>query len=169
MSVQIPPTTTLVAAVDPGKVTGLSYMVVSDEAWSKPSTHELTVPEFFDHFPRTFDMFDRPDGRQLIVVVEKFTISERTIKTALSLDALDIIGWLKGEQQYIREAPFHKLSPGQSKGFATDEKLKALDWFNPTKDGHANDANRLLLSWVMTTDWPLRKTITTILAKELLK
>lgn len=162
------PTTTLLAAVDPGKVTGLSYLVITEEAISQPNAYELTVPEFFDHFPRTFELSDR-DDLDLVIVCESFQISERTIKTALSLDALDIIGWLKGEQLYKRARPFYQQTPAQAKRFSTDEKLKTLGWFERTKDGHANDANRHLLAWLMSTDWPVRDHIIAGLAQELLK
>lgn len=161
------PTTTLVAAIDPGKVTGLSYLVVSEQAFSTPQAHELSVNEFFDHFPRTFARADKP-GLDLIIVCESFQISERTIKTALSLDALDLIGWLKGEQFYRRSRPFHLQSPASAKSFSTDDKLKALGWFERTRDGHANDANRHMLRWIMSTNWPIRDHITAHLAKELL-
>ena len=168
MQVPVSPPTTLVVAIDPGKVSGISQLVVSTDAFATPLSDELTVPQLFPHMGRVFDMCDREE-LNLVIVVEKFTISERTIKTALSLDALDINGWLKGEQLYIRSLPFYEITPAQSKRFATDDKLKALGWYERTKDGHANDANRLMLSWIMTTDWPIRDNVTAHLAQELLK
>lgn len=169
MQSPVPSRTTLVAAVDPGKVTGLSYLAVSQEAITTPQAHEMPVAQFFLHFAETFYRVDDSPSLDLIVVTEKFQISERTIKTALSLDALDVNGWLKGEQLYLRNRPFYEQTAAQAKKFSTDQKLKALGWFERTKDGHANDANRHLLRFVMNSDWPIRDHLTASLAKELLK
>ena len=53
-----------------------------------------------------------------------------------------------------------------AKSFATDAKLKALDWYERTKDGHANDAARHLVVYLVKS--PHRNIILPALAKEIL-
>lgn len=133
----------MIIAIDPGKVTGL--VLWEPRTPLKCYAHEIDSP---------VDVAEWVEGAlyhsddDVTVVTEKFTISQRTIKTALSLDALDINGWLTIESQ---RKPFDLVfqMPSQAKSFATDEKLKALDWYGRTKDGHANDAARHLLVYLL--------------------
>lgn len=41
--------------------------------------------------------------------------------------------------------PFELQSPADAKRFSTNDKLKRLGWYKPTRGGHANDALRHLL------------------------
>jgi len=81
---------------------------------------------------------------KLSVVCENFVISQRTIKMAQDHNALRLIGWLDiWCDEY--SVPFTLRTAAAAKSFATDDKLKVLDWYNRTPDGHANDAARHML------------------------
>jgi len=84
-------------------------------------------------------------GTPTVVYYEKFTISARTIKTAVVYDTLLFNGWLHHEGERFPYIKTKGFTPAQSKGFSTDAKLKHLDWYANTKGGHQNDAARVML------------------------
>jgi hypothetical protein len=84
-------------------------------------------------------------GTPTVIFYEKFTISARTIKTAVVYDTLLFNGWLHHEGARFPYIKTQGFTPAQSKGFSTDAKLKHLDWYSPTKGGHQNDAARVML------------------------
>lgn len=78
------------------------------------------------------------------VVCESFTIAAHTAKKTRQYWSLESIGAIRWACMKAGVS-FTLQSPADAKGFATDAKLKALGWYTPTKDGHANDAARHLL------------------------
>ena len=82
------------------------------------------------------------------VVCEDFVISQRTIKTTPQKDPLRIIGWLDIWCEELG-VPFTLQTAGQAKSFATDAKLKHVGWFTKEGEGHANDAARHLLVYLV--------------------
>jgi hypothetical protein len=147
-------------AIDPGKVCGIALWHPFETLGLK--TDELSPLETIGLFE---DLWRNSLG-QVTVVTEKFTISERTLKTALSLDALDVNGWLTIESQR-RGFELVVQTPAQAKRFSTDQKLQALNWFERTKDGHANDAARHMLVYLMKNTGA-REVLIPLLAEELL-
>ena len=129
--------TPLILAIDPGKVTGVASWEPNRPtnllAWEVPGRYDVA------HFVDTM----RPSE----IVCEQFIISERTIRTAQDVNALRIIGWLDiwCNQNAV---PFDLQTAAQAKRFATDEKLRALDWDTRTEGGHANDAARHLMVYL---------------------
>lgn len=142
MSLTVPPLAQdelTIVAIDPGKVSGVA--VLQPEVSDTLYTSELTVDETVSAYESLRFISPRTE-----VVMESFTISQRTLQTALSLDALDLIGYVKLRAVHD---PFTLQSPAAAKSFATDEKLKALGWYTYTKDGHQNDAARHLLVYMV--------------------
>lgn len=88
-----------------------------------------------------------------VVVCESFIITPNTGK--LSSDEqkyypLMLIGIIRCwcdtyELEYVAQTPSQRK-------FATDDKLKRLGWYTPTKGGHANDAARHLLTYLANTN-----------------
>jgi len=155
--------TTIVCSIDPGKMSGVA-------AWRSDAPACMVADEL-DPLETVLFVIDlyRVHRSDLEVVSEKFTISERTIKTALSLDALDINGWLTMQCQ-LWGISYEQQTPTQAKKFATDDKLKAIDWFERTKDGHANDAARHLVVYLYRRHRTLfNEHILPPMAKEILK
>lgn len=58
-------------------------------------------------------------------------------------DALHIAGYARGRAPQIGWR--FQTQPTSIKKFATNDKLKRLGWYTPTKGGHVNDALRHLL------------------------
>jgi hypothetical protein len=149
----------MIIAIDPGKISGIAVYDGSSQFRTYEHDVQSTI-RFVDN------VWHQLHG-DIEVVTEKFTISERTLKTALSLDALDINGWLVIESQR-RDFPLKIQTPAQAKSFSTDDKLKALGWFNPSLDGHANDAARHLMVYLITQKPAVREVLVPQLAKALL-
>ena len=76
------------------------------------------------------------------VIIENFI--PRGGALSVQLDALHIIGAVK---HWCRQngKPLHIQSPAQAKSFSTNDKLKAVGWWNKGTEGHDNDAARHLL------------------------
>lgn len=150
----------MIIALDPGKVTGLAVWSPKDPL--AIATREVSPLDAIEYV----DAAHARNQGAIEVVAEKFTISERTIKTALSLDALDVNGWLTMESQR-KLFPLHMQLPSQAKAFATDDKLRVLGWYTKTKDGHANDAARHMLTHLISVP-EYRAILLPTLAKEIL-
>lgn len=135
---------TTILAIDPGNVTGVATYHrgrLETSELPKHEVYEFLLPFITDRvFP-------------LEVVAERFVISQRTIRSERQGDALDILGFLDG-LCYLEMVPLTLQTAAQAKSFATDDKLRRLGWYQKTKDGHANDACRHLLVYLVTRKDP---------------
>lgn len=118
-------------AIDPGVGTGLATLIQGTfRSW-----------ELFDLSEVAWAVNDVKRRRpNVVIITEKFIISKRTITTKVYYESLYFNGWLSIEYPGRIEQ-----TAAQGKSFSTDDKLKHLGWYTPTKDGHANDAARHLL------------------------
>lgn len=129
--------------VDPGSTTG--FAVADTE------TGELLLcgqqPPF--PFQQWVHFHANRLGPALTLVCERFTISQRTLKSsrAGSYDALYIIGTLRYLCEFYtgREMPFQQ--PVEAMNLFTDERLKAMGWYQKAF-GHANDSLRHMGLWL---------------------
>ena len=119
------------AGIDPGVVSGVAAYFTQTGHFE---SEELPTLGAVADWVRSWD------NSSPIIITEKFVISGRTIKTAVQYESLYMNGWLSIEYPQSMEQ-----TAAQAKAFATNDKLKALGWYNPTKDGHANDAARHIL------------------------
>jgi hypothetical protein len=133
--------TDTIMAIDPGKVTGIAVYQLCNPG------HVFTQETDVDDTVRVYQRVRRLVGaRHLTVVMEQFTIGERTIRTAPSLDALDIIGYVKLHATAgIDDNHSLYMQMPSNRKFGLD-KLDALGWGTNTKDNHANDAAAHLLA-----------------------
>jgi hypothetical protein len=132
---RLPSESEILVSLDVGKVTGAAVWI-----------HTMPTDIIATEIPTRYDVRDfvkniYESDYKLSIACENFVISERTIKTAQDHNALRLIGWLDlwCEEHQV---PFTLRTAAAAKSFATNDKLKALDWYVPTKDGHANDAVR---------------------------
>lgn len=123
-----------IVAIDPGKMTG----------WAK-----LSLGEFMSGQAELYEILEWVDasismGLCPTIVCEDFIYTAATAKKTRQTWSTEGIGVLR---YLARKADvgFHLQAPVDAKKFATNDKLKALDWYTPTKGGHANDAARHLL------------------------
>lgn len=136
-------------AVDPGGVTGV--------AWKHPDStfiYASEVPGGFDGFAEYIqDSLTLFTGAT--VLVENFLITPQTHKKDAGAfrDTNDIIGLCR-YLAFRAESPFVLQTPTQAKTVGTDDNLRALDAYTPTAGGHANDAIRHVVTYLVKSRDP---------------
>jgi hypothetical protein len=124
----------LIIAVDPGGRTGMAQWYDGDfTSWEVEEPME--VVRLVGDAIREWDA----------VVCENFRPRPRV---TWQPDALHIIGGLR-YFTWRHEVPFILQEPAQAKTFATDERLKAAGFYTKGGEGHANDAARHLLRYLV--------------------
>ena len=118
--------------VDPGEACGFMAFYpsgqVAQHLEADPYTTVEAMNEWLLRYPKT------------ICVAERYVITMQTMKMTRQYAALETIGAMK----YVAKkhgAPM-LLQDRSGKSKVTREILVRLDWWKPTKDGHANDAAR---------------------------
>lgn len=133
-----------IVAVDPGKTTG--WAVYYEGAFSSGEMEDHML--FADFFEGSLTM--GPDfAKPTAIVCEDYIVTPETIKKSRQNYSLELIGILRWFSHQA-EIPFKLQTPAQAKKFATDDKLKKLDWFKGGK-GHADDASRHLLTYCVNS------------------
>lgn len=129
----------LIIAFDPGKITGVAMWEGTTAEDADFTADQYTVEDLYVAVDEWCDTMD-------FAQIEKFTISQATIRKAAESDPLDVIGYLKyaawrcGFQiGWSKPADVMKTFP--------DAALKKAGMFTPGK-GHANDATRHL-AWYL--------------------
>lgn len=141
-------------AVDPGKVTGFALLNISEMTNEiSPriiSTYELSVPGFqhaFDSFLRNYCV------DPIEVVIEEYKITAATAKLTeapWSLKNIGVVEFLCRE----RGLPLTEQPPSRAKNFVPNDRLQALGLWHKGGAGHANDALRhAVLYLVENHDW----------------
>lgn len=133
----------LLIGMDAGKGTGIAWVANYNGQWLPETFGSEEVHGRLQVWKFLLDLTS--SGRTFILVAEKFVLSERTTKTTRQYDTLYLNGFAEGTVS-THGYEYHELTPAESKGFADDPKLRRLDWFRNTPDGHANDAARLVLT-----------------------
>lgn len=131
-----PPTFYL--AIDPGKATG----------WAALSGDEFN----FGEVEGRYEFYQAlrwwtSAGAIPEVVIEDWDFDANTHKKSRQVDAMRIIGYVEGLCQ-ANGWPFETQSRAK-RGFADDAKLKALGWEATTEAGHAREAARHLLTYLV--------------------
>lgn len=158
--------TRAVMAVDPGKATGFAMCLLEPDdtildvrAWEQ-YTHETACRDMRDFMPwsRFSDRLysENQEVTRYDLVMEDFRISMGTARKTQARWSLELIGvgrWMCDENA----CSFYLQQPAEAKTFAPDERLKQMDsivsgFWHPTSGGHANDALRHLLFWLVKHD-----------------
>lgn len=137
---------TTFVGIDPGKATGVAFASLYNGYLVRESFISAEIPtrdQAYDELKAVLNC-----ETSLVVFAEKFTISGRTTKTKVQYDSLYLLGFIEG-LCHVQGIDYWELTPAESKGFATDAKLRRLGWYDRTPDGHANDAARLILTGVV--------------------
>lgn len=135
-------TPTTVLALDPGGHTGWA---IYDNGHFRSG--EFTGP-FEEQALKLCDLFYYNNPAQ--VVCESYTITQRTAKLSQQHEAIMLIGMTRW---FVNRAhtQLAMQTPATAKSFATDAKLKVMNWYR-SANGHANDAARHLLTWLAMHD-----------------
>lgn len=129
-------------AIDPGLATGVCMVDLLDpenpvKLWSA----EVTIAEFYDKIA------DLVGAESTHVVIEDFKITVETGKLSDAPWSLNLIGIV----QYLcyHNAKVLDLQLPSQKPFADNEKLHAVDFWHVGGEGHANDALRHAMVWIV--------------------
>ncbi len=128
-----------VIAIDPGKTTGIAIFTKDGHFTSWQQENRFSAAYQIQKL-----LLGVPPN---MVISELYTVGALQRNITSQYDALYLNGWLEiiCEQRGI---PFMFAPVTAVKSFATNDKLKALGWYTPTKGGHANDAARHLLTYL---------------------
>lgn len=130
-----------VIAVDPGKTTGLvryrdgAVQALELPCWKAVRRVEVWLIE-----------------ANANIVCEAYVVGPHTLRKSRQYWSLESIGALR----YLAlryDVPFTLQAPADAKSFVTDDRLRNLNWYRPTPDGHANDANRHLALYLIRNNW----------------
>lgn len=145
-----------VVSVDPGKATGLALLYLGSSLDSVPELLDSAEVES-DKFAEKFLEFSREAGWTdgLSVVCERFTITTQTGKNSQAPFSLENIGVLKHlcrENGYPVEK-IHFQSPADAKSMFPNEILKKAGTWHRGGEGHALDAIRHGLLYLVKSGW----------------
>lgn len=141
-------------AIDPGKLTGLAYVRVPDSHSDLDviRTAELQFPELVH---TVNDILQERSGHDIVVVIEKYTITMHTVKLSAQPDALYTIGAVRAllVLHGIDPASLVLQMPSAAKNIATNAMIKDMGLWHRGGKGHAQDASRHVLLYLLTNKW----------------
>lgn len=132
----------LVLAVDPGKATGwATYDLINDSITYGEVEGRFAFYDFVHELAIS-------TGADMEIVCESWDVREDTNKFSRQSDPYLIWGYLEGFA-YHKGFKF-KDQPPAFKSFGNDPVLAAIGWKVVTPEGHARDAMRHLLKYLVT-------------------
>lgn len=135
----------ILIAIDPGELTGLVIVnKVTAEVHRSAELTEFEVTKLVEEF-----LYLNPATE---VVMEKFTINPDTHKKSAQPTALYLIGAVRHLYMKYTGKVVPLQTPGDAKSFSTNDKLKAVGFWHKGGEGHANDAFRHALLYMVRTD-----------------
>lgn len=134
--------------VDPGKTTGWAIWDREQRRFEDSGEHD------FESFCRIAKTHLSTHGHCTTVICERFTITANTAKNSQAPWSLEVIGVMRWLCR-LHHAEFGKMQqPSAAMTFATNERLKQIDWYVVGAD-HERDARRhLLLALVSLGEQP---------------
>ena len=129
-------------AIDPGLATGVCLIDLIDPenpvvVWSR----EVGLEEFYDNI---CDLIEHPETH---VVIEDFKITVETGKLSDAPWSLNLIGVVQ-YLCYLNGKVLDFQMPSE-KPFADNDKLRAVNFWHVGGEGHANDALRHAMIWIV--------------------
>lgn len=131
----------LLIGVDPGKATGLAWLFDNDFM-------SLDV-SYMDACKKISRLLRLRGDRPAIVAVERYNITQQTVKLTRQYDALELIGvcrWLA----YAHGAQFTLQAAGEAQRCGNRTTLRALGWWTPSGDHMNKAAAQLALAYQQT-------------------
>jgi DNA-directed RNA polymerase subunit N (RpoN/RPB10) len=129
----------IVLGLDPGKITGVGLWHTDVLA----VRFQAPADEAMDWVTDTLALYQRSDT-PIHVACERFTVTQATVTKGgdahHSLEQIGVYRYLARRMDHSFE--LHGAS--DCKKFTSDDRLRALGWYTPTKGGHTNDSLRVL-------------------------
>jgi hypothetical protein len=132
----------LIVTVDPGGTTGYACASIRGEEALLPPVHGQLPPQ---EFCAWLEGVAGSWGERLTIVVEKFTISQRTLRVSRggSYDAIEVTGVCRYLSRRTCHRDIETQQPAEVMRLFPDSWLRDHGWY-VTGQGHANDALRHL-------------------------
>lgn len=146
--------TNYILSVDPGKTTGVALF--SWELEGEPKLIDSNEVDFSGYAKFLRDKFDEhSEEPEFHVVCERFTINAQTVRNSQAPFSLEKIGVLK---QILLDYgltidSLHMQSPADAKAMFDNAKLKKLEYWHRGGEGHALDAIRHGLLYMVRLGW----------------
>lgn len=141
-----------VLSVDPGKATGMALFSFEKGEepvmlWSK----ELQFEEYAGPIREAYAQC----GPELHVVCERFTINAQTVRNSQAPFSLECIGVLKQIMldNNVSVDAIKMQSPADAKAMFDNKKIKKLEYWHAGGEGHALDAIRHGLLYLVKLGW----------------
>lgn len=129
-------------AIDPGLATGICLIDLSDpENPKKMWSAEVNLEQFYNEIAK---LVSQPETH---VVIEGFRITTETAKLSEAPWSLNLIGIVQ-YLCYLNGKVLDTQMPSQ-KPFADNDKLHAVEFWHKGGEGHANDAFRHAMIWIV--------------------
>jgi hypothetical protein len=136
---------TKLIAIDPGELTG--FVVVDTETAEVYFSGELSEFETCELVESLLE-----EDPETSIVMEKFTINATTHKKSAQPTALYLIGAVRYLYRKSTGRILVLQTPADAKSFSTNDKLKAVGFWHKGGEGHANDAFRHALVYMVRTN-----------------
>lgn len=132
-------------AIDPGKMTGFALLNIDDpdNPWIMEAL-ELTVEEFYVRIEEVFETYQY---QSLEVVIEDFKITKRTADLSDAPWSLNLIGVTQFFGHKYR-VPVTLQLPAR-KPFASNDRLRLVNFWQKSTAGHSNDALRHAMIYIV--------------------
>lgn len=147
-------TTKYILAVDPGKTTGVALFSWDTEGEPELlDSGEIDFSQYAKFLREKFDSHSNTDDFH--IVCERFTINAQTVRNSQAPFSLEKIGVLKQILlDYGRDVESLNLqSPADAKAMFDNTKLKKLEYWHKGGEGHALDAIRHGLLYMVRLGW----------------
>jgi hypothetical protein len=128
-------------AIDPGLTTGVAWFD-DDDPFGFESREIAGRYDLYDFVAPLVDRCPK-----LTVIIERWDVRKDTFGKSAQEDARYIIGYVDGIVHRTEGVTYVEQRPAEAKSFASNAKLKQLDWFRGG-EGHADDAARHLLVYL---------------------
>lgn len=143
-----------VIAVDPGKLSGLVLVRTPLAGVSTGIPYKLVSEELeqFELCDRVVELLSEAERNQIptVLVVEDFAITSKTASNTKATWSLEILGTLRYLTHKVSvRVPFVTQTPAQAKAMISNEALKKTDLWHRGGAGHANDAARHALHYLV--------------------
>lgn len=134
-----------IIGVDPGKMTGVSIY----SGLKLIYTAEVPAEEVTDLL--TMKTLPALHGFRIIIAVERYVFGVSAVRKTRQSDPMKLTGQLEDVARRY-EAEFRLVSQADTKKMAPDKLLRQLGWHVKTKDGHSNDASRVVYTTLAQVD-----------------
>jgi hypothetical protein len=137
-----------VAAVDPGKMTGLAVVVFTVDGTCRGTTAERP----FERMLEWCEKIIAPELKLDVVVSERFIITPKTVSHSFQPWSLEVTGLVRAFALRA-EVPFEQYSAAEAKGAVSNDMLREIGLWHKGGYGHANDASRHAVVAAIKRGW----------------